>query len=180
MAMESKIEIYDFYLRNALLRLRELEESKRSIVTACILTPPHMTVYSISTLAENGTWTHAERNALNNYLDAFGLPTRGSVMITSLSPCKKDDPTRYGVSCTDMLLGNDPEHSGLVIPKLHVGFIDPWQPTLEEYLALGFEITVAQDAKIHDACRRLFDFFLPENYGKVNKGRFVADALSNL
>jgi pyrimidine deaminase RibD-like protein len=180
MGTASTIELYDYHLRNALLRLRDMEDSQKSVVTACLFTPPDKSVYSISSLHESGTWNHAERNALTSYIRTHGLPVQDSVMITSLSPCKKDSPHRYGVSCTDMLLGNDPEHKGIAIQRLHVGFIDPWQPTLEDYLSLGFEITVSQDEKIHEACRRLFNYFLPENYNKAEKGRFVADALNDL
>jgi len=176
-SFDMELGYHDAILRKTLVQLREAEDSKKGVVAACLFTPYVGKAYAFSDIREDDRNNHAERNALDHHLALFGQPTSHSVMITSLSPCKKDDPKRYGVSCTDMLLGNDPMHPDIVIPNVHVGYIDPWQPTLEEYLSWGFKLTVTRDHDIAEACRRLFDYFLPENYRKVPIPDFVNEAL---
>src|SRR5579884_2436291 len=79
--------IYDNYLLNALQHLfsRWLENDTGLVVAA--LVDGDKAVYATSVLNPDGTWKHAERNALERFEAAHGKLGKDAVMLVSLSPC---------------------------------------------------------------------------------------------
>ena len=94
---------------------------------------------------------HAERAALDAYYAKFGeKPTRGSVIVTTCSPCSADDMIgRYGQSCTDLI-----NESG--VHKVYAGFEDPTQPEPQKH----FNLEITNNPKINKLCQKFADTFL--------------------
>ena len=94
---------------------------------------------------------HAERAALDAYYDKFGQkPTRGSIMVTTCSPCSKGDMIgRYAQSCTDLI-----NESG--IKQVYAGFQDPSQPEKNR----KFNIKITNNPKIQKLCEQFALTFL--------------------
>ena len=76
------------------------------MVAAGILTPKGRWVAKIN-YPKGSKRVHAERAAIEEYQKYHGEIPKGSILITTLSPCnEKDDVTaadRVGVSCTDLI-----------------------------------------------------------------------------
>ena len=108
---------------------------KYGMVAACVLDPKNRKVFGVNEAAEDGTRRHAERVAIDRYVEHYGDIPEGSIILTTLSPCNEDGTDmakdRYGESCTDLV--NDTN-----CRKVYCGFIDPSQSdnhaeyTLEE------------------------------------------------
>ncbi len=167
------LNILDFYLRNALIRLRESKNPDKGVVAAALV--DDKVVYATSE-KRDCRWVHAERNTLEKYVSEFGLPSNDSKMVISLSPCIKDSDHRYGCSCTELLLGQ--ENPEIFIPRVHVGTIDTLQADTLFYIEKGFEISVTKDKILQRACQGLFEYFLPENYH--NKEDYLSRVLAEL
>ena len=105
------------------------------MVAAGILDNDHNFVWGVNTAAEDGTRKHAERVAMEKYVEQYGEPKEGCIMLTTLSPCTEDGTKmadeRYGESCTDIINNSN-------IRKVYCGYLDPSQDnehneyTLEE------------------------------------------------
>ena len=98
-----------------------------------------------------GTRVHAERAALDNYYETHGeRPLRGSVIITTCSPCSEGDMTgRYAQSCTDLI-----DESG--VDRVYAGFQDPSQPETQR----KFRVVITNNPKINQLCERFARTFL--------------------
>jgi pyrimidine deaminase RibD-like protein len=123
-----------------------------------------MTSFGIPTpYKDTKYWYHAERNAVRNFYESYGvLPSKSAAIAISLSPCteNREAKHRQGLCCSRLLLGGDPQFPALNIERVHVGFIDPWQVEgIEEYRRMDFNITVTQDPKLRRSCERLFEYF---------------------
>lgn len=94
---------------------------------------------------------HAERAALDAYYEKFGIkPTRGSIIITTCSPCSVDDMDgRYGQSCTDLI-----NESG--VHKVYAGFEDPTQSERQKH----FNLEITDNPKIQKLCEKFARTFL--------------------
>ena len=94
---------------------------------------------------------HAERAALDSYYHKFGIkPTRGSIMVTTCSPCSEGNMIgRYAQSCTDLL-----NEAG--IQRVYAGFQDPSQPETKK----RFSVTITDNPKINQLCERFARTFL--------------------
>ena len=90
------------------------------MVAAAVLDPDDNCVSAINYPAEDGSRVHAERAAMDAYLEQFGDIPPGSIIITTLSPCTEDMPDRHGESCTDLI-----NQSG--VHKVYAGYADPSQ-----------------------------------------------------
>lgn len=126
---------------------------KYGMVAACVLDPQNRSVFGVNEAAENDTRRHAERVAIDRYVEQYGEVPEGSIILTTLSPCNEygtemaDD--RYGESCTDLI--NDSN-----VRKVYCGYIDPSQDNDHEEYTLG---ETAND-DIKDLCKKFADTFL--------------------
>ena len=98
-----------------------------------------------------GNRVHAERAALDSYYEKYGeKPSRGSIIITTCSPCSVDTMDgRYGQSCTDLI-----NESG--VHKVYAGYQDPSQPEPQKH----FNIKITDNPKINKLCQRFASTFL--------------------
>ena len=174
-----EIKNLDFFLRNALINLKDSKNKRKGVVAAALIDADKFE-YSTSEKIKGMIYIHAERNALNHYLKKYGVPSKNSVMIISLSPCIKDSVSRDGKSCSSLLLGEDKDFFNSRIKRVHVGLIDPSQENEEFYKSLGFDLSVTSDKNLQNMCKNLYDYFLPENYGKISTFNYVQKTLSNL
>lgn len=135
---------------------KQSDPDQYGMVAACILDPDHNVVYGINTAKGDGTRRHAERVAVDNYVEQYGEVPEGSIIITTLSPCNEDDTDmaneRYGESCTDLI--NDS-----LVRKVYCGYIDPSQHN--EHNLYTLEETDNTDIK--HLCKRYADTFLKKD-----------------
>jgi pyrimidine deaminase RibD-like protein len=126
---------------------------KYGMVAACVLDPQNRAVFGVNEAAENNTRRHAERAAMDRYVEQHGEIPEGSIIITTLSPCNEDGTEmadeRYGESCTDII--NDSK-----VRKVYCGYIDPSQDNKHNEYTL--EETSNQDIK--KLCKQYADTFL--------------------
>lgn len=94
---------------------------------------------------------HAERAALDAYYEKYGeKPPRGSIIVTTCSPCSVDSMDgRYGQSCTDLI-----NEAG--VKKVYAGFEDPTQSEPQR----RFSIEITDNPKINKLCERFARTFL--------------------
>lgn len=93
---------------------------------------------------------HAERAALDNYLEKYGEVPRGSIVVTTCSPCSADlMPGRYAQSCTDLI-------NEYGIHRVYAGFEDPTQNEQDR----KFNIEITDNNKIQQLCERFARTFL--------------------
>ena len=98
-----------------------------------------------------GNRVHAERAALDAYYEKYGeKPNRGSIIVTTCSPCSVDSMDgRYGQSCTDLI-----NESG--VHKVYAGFEDPTQEEPQKH----FNLEITDNPKINKLCQKFADTFL--------------------
>lgn len=125
------------------------------MVGACVLDPQGNKTVGSST-NRNGKWVHAERVAIERYLDQHSEILPGSIIVTTLSPCNEtDDDTaerRAGDSCTDLI-----NQSG--IKEVYCGYRDPSQENNHN----NYQEIFTKNSKIRNLCKQFADTFLP-NY----------------
>jgi pyrimidine deaminase RibD-like protein len=114
------------------------------MVSACIIDPNGNHVYGLNYPDANGRRVHAERAAIERYLEKLGEIPAGCVMVTTLSPCTEHMDDRRGKCCADMLL----DHG---IRRVYCGYQDPTQNS-------GFVVTKNQ--KLMKKCKEFADTFL--------------------
>ena len=96
---------------------------------------------------------HAERAAIDKYEEEYGELPKGSIVITTLSPCCEDThDNRYGASCTDLL---NEKH----IKLAYCGYSDPSQDNTHE----KFTIIITGNSKIQHLCREFANTFLKKD-----------------
>lgn len=108
-----------------------------------------------------GKYVHAERAAIDKYVEQYGQLEAGSIIVTTLSPCSRPIEDRYLDSCTSLI--NDSP-----IKKVYCGYSDPTQDKGENYKRKKFHIEVTKNKKIKLLCKKFADTFLKENLNEVN------------
>lgn len=122
------------------------------MVAAAVLDPRNQICRAVNYYDKRtGNRVHAERAALDAYYEKYGeKPPRGSIIITTCSPCSVDDMDgRYGQSCTDLI-----NESG--VHKVYAGFEDPTQSEPQK----DFNIEITDNPKINKLCQKFADTFL--------------------
>lgn len=157
--------IYDRYLEKALRHLFDhwLEENVGLVAAALI--DGDKVIYATSVLNANGTWKHAERNALEQFEVTHGNPGQGAVMLSTLSPCTRDagSGTTYGdqknavrrqdESCSSLLK----QHG---ITTIGFGALDDEDAKAKSiYIDRGFSVIDIQDRTILATCTLLNSMF---------------------
>jgi pyrimidine deaminase RibD-like protein len=126
------------------------------MVAAGILTPKGRWVAKLN-YPRGKLRVHAERAAIEEYHKYHGDIPKGSIMITTLSPCnEKDDETaehRVGVSCTDLI-----NQQGF--DRVYSGFKDPTQD--DEHSE--YREVFTKNKQLRDMCGEFADSFLEENF----------------
>ena len=126
------------------------------MVAAGVLDPDNNLVAEVNYPQEDGLRVHAERAAMEAYIEKFGDIPDGSIIITTLSPCSEhDDVTgqhRAGESCTDLINNSN-------IHKVYCGYTDPSQGD-DEHDERGFTLQETNNQQIRDLCKQFADTFL--------------------
>ena len=130
---------------------QEQDPDYYGMVGACVIAPDGQRFYSTSE-SEDGKWKHAERAALEDCGDV----TTDCVLVTTLSPCNRAMPDRYGKSCSDLL-------DSYGITKVYSGYRDPSQDSDDSI--------VTENKKIRTLCKKLADTFLKTHLSEA--GPFV-------
>ncbi len=130
------------------------KSKKPRMVAACVLDINNNAVARLSSFTDSG-WRHAERNAIDNYNKKYGEIPKGSIIVTTLSPCNEhNDETaneRFGLSCTDLINQSN-------IKKVYCGLIDPSQENEQR----SFTQLETADKSIRQRCKEFAATFLDE------------------
>ena len=130
------------------------------MVAAAVLDPDNNIVASTSS-HEDGKWIHAERNAIDAYLEQYGEIPPGSIIITTLSPCTEYGTDmaneRYGTSCTDLI-----NQSG--VHKVYAGYADPSQDETRKQ----FHLKITTNPRIQQLCKQFADTFLKDKLDELS------------
>jgi pyrimidine deaminase RibD-like protein len=108
---------------------------------------------------------HAERAAVDKYEAEYGELPKGSIVVTTLSPCSDRMDSRYEESCADLLNSKG-------VKVAYCGYKDPTQENTQD----KFVTIITENAKLKALCKKFADTFLKphidENFadGKV-KGK---------
>jgi pyrimidine deaminase RibD-like protein len=136
-----------------LIECQKIDPEKYGMVAACVLDPDNNKVLSVNEAADDDTRRHAERVAIDSYVEKYGDVPKGSIIITTLSPCNEDHTEmadgRYGESCTDLI--NDSN-----VRKVYCGYMDPTQKN--DHKKYTLEETSNNDIK--QLCKKFADTFL--------------------
>ena len=122
------------------------------MVAAAVIDPKNQISSGVNYYdTRTGNRVHAERAALDAYLEKYGEnPPGGSIVVTTCSPCSADSMDgRYGQSCTDLI-----NQSG--IRKVYAGFEDPTQSESNRQ----FNIEITNNSQIQKLCERFARTFL--------------------
>ena len=126
------------------------------MVAAGVLDPDNNLVSRLNIPAGNGKRIHAERAAIEAYERKYGPVPKGSIVVTTLSPCNEThDETaheRAGENCTEYLNGKG-------IEKVYCGYMDHTQ----DNDIRDFNIIETNDKDIRHQCKKFADTFLDED-----------------
>ena len=138
-------------LCEAVIAGQKTDTDTYGMVAAAVLDPDNNLVIGVNSPAKDGTRRHAERVAIDKYTSKYGDIPKGSIVLTTLSPCSEHMDERYGESCTDLLN----QHN---VKKVYCGYIDPTQ----EEEARDFNIMETENGSIRALCKTFADTFLDD------------------
>lgn len=129
-------------------------QDEPGMVAACIITPKGKIVAKTSR-RKNGKWSHAERNAIEEYTQYHGKIPEGSIIVSTLSPCNEQHDEianeRVGMSCTDLI-----NHHG--IKKVYSGYVDPTQ----DHTHTEYKQITTNNKQLKEMCKAFADTFLKD------------------
>jgi pyrimidine deaminase RibD-like protein len=121
------------------------------MVAAAVLDPDNNCVVGINYPAKDGKRVHAERAAIDSYYARFGTIPKGSIIITTCSPCTQPMEEREGVNCSDLV-------DEVGVHKVYAGYQDPTQdPESKKY-----HLEITRNPKIHELCKKFAARFLDD------------------
>jgi pyrimidine deaminase RibD-like protein len=133
---------------------QEKDSNHYGKVAAAVVDPDNNIVTGINLPGKDHTRIHAERVAINRYNRQYGNIPKGSIIITTLSPCNEYETDmaneRNGGSCTDLI--NDAR-----VHKVYAGYGDPTQ---HDHSKQDFTVTITNNKDLQAMCKRLADTFL--------------------
>ena len=162
-------------LCHQIIKGKQHDPIKYGMVAACVLDPKNRTVFGINEAAENNKRRHAERVAMDRYVEQHGEIPEGSIIITTLSPCNEYNThmadERYGESCTDIINSSN-------VRKVYCGYQDPSQDN--EHNDFTLEQTSNSDVK--ELCKKFADTFLDNAHKNLseNTAAGITKAFNNL
>jgi len=117
-------------------------------VASAVIDTKGRLVTGLNYLYGNGR-VHAERAAVDRYEEAYGELPRGSIVVTTLSPCSEDThDNRHGADCTKFL---NSKHIRLA----YCGYKDPTQKSDAKFVVI-----VTDNEEIKATCKAFADTFL--------------------
>ena len=134
---------------------QQKDAEKYGLVAAALVDPKNVLTARVSS-KQHDQWQHAERNAIDAYLESHDRIPPNSIIITTLSPCNRPMPDRYGESCEDLL-----EHYG--IDRVYAGYRDPTQDD-----SRAFDIEYTHNQSLTALCRRFASEFLPAQLDELS------------
>ena len=120
------------------------------MVAAAVLDPKGRLVTGVNYLYGNYR-IHGERAAIDKYEAEYGALPKGSIVITTLSPCSERMDSRYEESCTDLLNSKG-------VKLAYCGYKDPTQDDRNK-----FTVIVTDNSKLKELCKKLADTFLDDD-----------------
>jgi pyrimidine deaminase RibD-like protein len=148
----NELDAYLIELCALVIRGQRTDSDEYGMEAAGVLDPDGNFVTGINT-RRGDKRAHAERVAMENYLEHFDSIPRNSIIVTTLSPCDKvDDETaqeRAGGSCRDLI---DKDH----IRFVYSGYKDPSQENAQH----GFRESFTENARLRELCKQFADTFL--------------------
>jgi len=158
----------DFEIRNhdkldsILVRLCEMvvEGQKKNmdlgVVAAAVLDPDNNCVVGVNYPSKDGRRVHGERAAIDSYHARFGEIPKGSIIITTCSPCTQDMAEREGINCSDLI-------DEVGVHKVYAGYQDPTQePGRKQY-----HLEITRNAKIQELCKQFAATFLDKELNEL-------------
>jgi pyrimidine deaminase RibD-like protein len=144
------IELCDLMIKD-----QKIDPKKYGMVASCVLDPDNNKILCVNEDAGDGTRRHAERVAIDSYVEKYGEIPEGSIIITTLSPCNEDDTEmaagRYGESCTDLINNSN-------VRKVYCGYKDPTQDNDHE----KYTLEETSNSGIKNLCKKFADTFLKD------------------
>lgn len=127
------------------------------MVAAAVLDTDNNCVVGINYALKNGRRVHAERAAIDSYHARFGKIPKGSIIITTCSPCTHDMSEREGINCSDLI-------DEVGVHKVYAGYQDPTQsPGRKRY-----HIEITRNPKINKLCEKFADTFLEQELNELS------------
>jgi len=129
------------------------QESDRDygMVAAAVVDPDNQIVARLNRPGRDGKRIHAEHAAMLDYTDKYGPIPKGSIVITTLSPCNEAMDERDGPSCTDLI-------NNSTVKKVYCGYMDPTQDDDTRQ----FSLMETADRELRNKCKQFADTFLDE------------------
>ncbi len=154
-------------LADLVIKGQKKDADKYGMVAAAVLDNDNNLVQGINLPAPNGKRRHAERVAIDRYVEQYGDIPEGSIIITTCSPCSEHMDERYGEDCTELIN----QHG---VKKVYAGYMDPTQE--EEHR--DFNIMETENSSIRDMCKEFADTFLhlKENFADGRNPQDKGDA----
>ena len=121
------------------------------LVAAAVIDPKGRLVTGLNYLYGNYR-IHAERAAIDKYEEEYGELPKGSIVVTTLSPCSDRMDSRYEESCADLL--NDKQ-----VKIAYCGYNDPTQENTQD----KFVTIITENSKIKKLCGKFADTFLKKD-----------------
>ena len=123
---------------------QERNPNKYGMVAASVIGPDGERIDRVNYMV-NGTdkRVHAERAAVEAYIEKYGDSLEDCTVVTTCSPCSQPMDDRYGVSCEDFL--ND-----MGVRNIYCGYQDPGHE--RNYI-------ITSDSDVYDECKSLADTF---------------------
>ena len=107
---------------------------------------------------------HAERAAIDKYEEEYGELPKGSIVVTTLSPCSQDThDNRQGCCCSELL-----NHKGVKLA--YCGYKDPTQENKQD----NFVTIITSNSKIEELCKRFADTFLKKDLNEENNQQILS------
>jgi pyrimidine deaminase RibD-like protein len=126
------------------------DADRYGVVAAAVLDPDNNCVAALNYRIGDRD-VHGERAAIDAYEHRFGDIPRGSIIITTCSPCTEPMPERVGSSCQDII-------SASPVHKVYAGYRDPSQQTSSGNKTYHLQIT--KNKKIQALCQAFADTWL--------------------
>jgi pyrimidine deaminase RibD-like protein len=120
-------------------------------VAAAVIDPTGRLVTGLNYLYGNYR-VHAERAAIDKYEAEYGDLPKGSIVVTTLSPCSDRMDSRYEKSCTDLL-------NSKKIKLAYCGYNDPTQENTQD----KFVTIITENSKLKMLCKKFADTFLKKH-----------------
>jgi pyrimidine deaminase RibD-like protein len=147
-------------LCDMIVKGKEIDSKYYGMVAAAVIDPDNNIVAGVNRYGSNGKRVHAERVAIEKYESKYGLVPKGSIVVTTLSPCNEhNDETaagRVGESCTDYLNSKG-------IEKVYCGYMDPTQDNDQRQ----FNLMETGNQDIREECKSFADTFLKQDVNEA-------------